>query len=132
SFIHFYHHKLGKSSLCYITGEEIPTTEKHADKIRHEGDRAKLISQNDAENFTYRGRFKNASEVASIGYDVSQKAHNALKWLIRKQGKEIGDCIFLIWGNTLEYVPDIYDDNPSLLYNKTVNKKKVPYTHGEF
>ena len=38
-------------------------------------------------------------EAASISYDVSQKAHNALKWLINRQGKIIDQRVFLVWGN---------------------------------
>ena len=51
-------------------------------KIRNEGDGAKLISSNDEKNFTFRGRFSDKSQAFSIGYEDSQKAHNALKWSI--------------------------------------------------
>ena len=55
-------------------------------KIRNEGDGAKLISANDSQNFTYRGRFITKEEAFAVGNETSQKLHNALKWIIRKQG----------------------------------------------
>ena len=55
-------------------------------KIRNEGDGAKLISANDSQNFTYRGRFVSREEAFAVGDETSQKVHNALKWIIRKQG----------------------------------------------
>ena len=48
-------------------------------KIRNEGDGAKLISANDSQNFTYRGRFTSKEEAFAVGNETSQKAHNALK-----------------------------------------------------
>lgn len=46
----------------------------------------KVISANDTKGLTYRGRFSNSDEAQSISYKASQKAHNALKWLINNQG----------------------------------------------
>lgn len=114
SFIRYYAGELGDPDLCYVTGEELPATEKHANKIRNAADKAKLISANDKTGFTFRGRFSSASDAARISYDVSQKAHNALKWLINRQGKIVGQRVFLVWGNeSLEY-PNPSDDTWSL------------------
>lgn len=82
---------------CFVTGEAALTTERHANKIRHAADKAKLISSNDSSGFTYRGRFKTSQEAAAVSYEVSQKAHNALKWLIHRQGKTIDNRVFLVW-----------------------------------
>lgn len=114
SFIRYYSGELGDSDLCYVTGEKRPATEKHANKIRNAADKAKLISSNDKTGFTYRGRFSNASEAARISYDVSQKAHNALKWLINRQGRIVGQRVFLVWGNESLEVPHPSDDTWSL------------------
>ena len=43
--------------LCYLTGNTEAISYLHSKKIRNEGDGAKLISANDSQNFTYRGRF---------------------------------------------------------------------------
>lgn len=99
SYISYYSEKVGNEDVCFVTGEIKPTTEKHSNKIRHAADKAKLISGNDTSGFTFRGRFVNSVDVASISYQVSQKAHNALKWLIDKQGRIIDGRVFLIWRN---------------------------------
>ncbi|MBM7541850.1 type I-C CRISPR-associated protein Cas8c/Csd1 [Amphibacillus cookii] len=99
SFIDFYNEKLEEKDLCFVTGEYLPSTERHANKVRHAADKAKLISSNDSVGFTFRGRFDKSYQAAAISYDVSQKAHNALKWLINQQGEIIDDRVFLVWGN---------------------------------
>ena len=76
----------------------IPTA-KHNKGIRFPGDGAKLISSNDKEGFTFRGRFDKPAECLSIGYAASQKAMNALRWLIRRQGYLVDKSrVFLAWG----------------------------------
>lgn len=99
SFVNYYPETVGNEAVCYVTGEVLPSTEKHANKIRHAADKAKLISGNDSSGFTFRGRFNKSEEVASISYDVSQKSHNALKWLIEKQGRVLDERVFLVWAN---------------------------------
>lgn len=98
AYIHYYNTLLKENDLCYVSGELIPRVERHPNKLRNSGDKAKLISANDAAGFTYRGRFTSSLEAANISYDVSQKAHNALKWLIERQGKTIDGRVFLVWG----------------------------------
>lgn len=114
SFIAYYQEKLGDEDLCYVTGRRLPSTDKHANKIRNAADKAKLISANDKTGFTYRGRFTDSRDAASISYEVSQKAHNALKWLIQRQGKTIDDRVFLVWGNASLYIPDPGEDTYAL------------------
>lgn len=123
SFIKFYNHLLGNKDYCYVTGELLPATEKHANKIRNPADKAKLISANDKSGFTFRGRFAKSSEAASISYEVSQKAHNALKWLINRQGKIIDNRVFLVWGNDQLDIPDSTEDTYDL-YSLTENFAK--------
>lgn len=114
SFINFYDDSLDAKDYCFVTGEYLPATERHADRIRHAGDQAKLISGNDTSGFTFRGRFNHAHEAASISYDVSQKAHNALKWLIQRQGRIIDNRVFLIWSNEKTEILNALDDGYSL------------------
>ncbi len=90
-----------EKGLDYVTGRDLKTTTSHNSGLRFSGDMAKLISANDSTNFTYRGRFINDTEVATVGYEVSQKAHNALKWLITKQGITQAERVYLVWGNSL-------------------------------
>lgn len=78
-----------QTGLCYATGEIAPLTYKHPYKIRNTGDRAKLISANDDSGFTFRGRFADKTEAIAVSYDFSQKMHNALRWLVQRQGISI-------------------------------------------
>lgn len=60
---------------------------------------------NDEETYTYRGTLRNKSEVLSIGYENSQKIHNALRWLMRKQGRTIGDYSIVAWESHMNDIP---------------------------
>lgn len=125
SFIRYYSEKLGDEDICYVTGQLLPSTERHANKIRNSGDKAKLISANDTSGFTFRGRFRNSKQVASISYEVSQKAHNALKWLINKQAKIIDGRVFLVWGNDVTEVPDITDNSSIFTQDETADETET-------
>ncbi|CAH0121908.1 hypothetical protein PAE9249_04443 [Paenibacillus sp. CECT 9249] len=114
SFIKYYENLLGGEDICYVTGRKLPSTDRHANKIRNAADKAKLISANDTSGFTFRGRFTTSNEAASISYEVSQKAHNALKWLIHRQGKTIDQRVFLVWGNDTLDIPDPSEDTYSI------------------
>ena len=118
SFISYNKTKMKNTQLCYATGEEGPVTYKHPNKILSEASKAKIISSNDEKGFTYRGRFNNVSEAISIGYDFSQKIHNALKWLIKNNeagfnenspyniSKKYGSLRMIIWRSGLGYVAE--------------------------
>lgn len=117
----FYNTKLRDKDICYVSGEFLPVIERHPNKIRNSADKAKLISANDSSGFTFRGRFTSPKEVANISYDVSQKAHNALKWLIEKQGKIVDGRVFLVWGSKNTNLPqvteDVLDDSNAIFEN---------------
>lgn len=114
SWIDFYATEKTESDLCYVSGEKTFITSKHPSKIRYSGDKAKIISSNDKMNFTYRGRFKNDKEALVVSYDVSQKAHNTLKWLIKKQGFKMDSAVLVSWESSLQSMPKIIDDTFSL------------------
>ncbi len=98
SYTKFYLSKQEKKELCYVSGETVPCSEKHPAKIRHTGDKAKLISSNDKSGYTFRGRLRESGQVASVSYEISQKAHNALRWLIAKQAcLRVGEQVFVVW-----------------------------------
>lgn len=100
--------------MSYLTGDETQIAYLHPKKIRNEGDGAKLISANDKENFTFRGRFTDREEAFAIGYDDSQKAHNALKWIIRKQGRAWNGLTVVTWESDLNNLPDWGKDTDSV------------------
>lgn len=87
----------GEPSFCMVTGEYALPAVQHAKGIVPLNGNAKLISANDESGFTYRGRFTDSTQAASISYQASQKAHNALRWLIANQGVSFGGRTFLCW-----------------------------------
>lgn len=94
------------SALCMITGEVLPMTENHPKGVVSAAYGAKLISANDSSNFTYRGRFAEPSQAATISYIASQKAHNALRWVVANQGVIIGGRTFVCWNPKGKDVPN--------------------------
>ena len=104
-------------ALCYATGQYMPSTMLHNKNIRYPGDQTKIISSNDTETYTYRGRFLDAEQCLSIGYLSSQKAINALSWLMRTQSGNIDkNYYYLVWGST----PDLpsLETTTSSLFSK--------------
>lgn len=90
--------KQGEASvLCMLTGEITTPAKQHLKGVVPNYGNAKLISSNDKSNFTYRGRFTDSDEVETVGYEASQKAHNALRWLVANQGVFMGDRCFICW-----------------------------------
>lgn len=95
----------GEKQLCMLTGENGIITWQHLKGVFSLNGNAKIISANDSVNFTYRGRFAEPEEAASVGYIASQKAHNALKWLISTQGVIQGNRAFVAWNPQGKRVP---------------------------
>jgi CRISPR-associated protein Csd1 len=92
SWIDYYLSTRSKSTFCYVTGTSKPEDPKYQPEqyprmIRSDNDGAKLISSNDTSGFTYRGRFTDEDQVCGVDVVVAQKAHNALRWLLSRQGK---------------------------------------------
>ena len=100
---------------CMVQGEESTVAVQHPAKLRNAGDKAKLISANDSTGYTFRGRFLEAAEAASVGFEVTQKAHNALRWLIARQGYRNGDQAIVSWAISGKRVPDPMDSTYDLL-----------------
>lgn len=104
-------------ALCYVTGEEDYPVEAYP-KI--DGN-AKLVSANDDTGFTFRGRFYGdkdngakselGSQAVTLGRDVSQKAFNILKWLIKRQGISNGDQKTVAWAISGKEVPSPMKDS---------------------
>jgi len=114
-WIRYYSATKKEKSLCYVVGDIEPTAEQHPAKIRNDADKAKLISSNDTSGFTFRGRFFCAGEAASVGFEVTQKAHSALRWLINRQGYIKGDLAIVAWSINGEKIPNPMDDPISIL-----------------
>jgi len=104
---------LDDPGLCMVTGVDATLTTKHPRGIRNPADGAKLISSNDKTGFTFRGRFTDdGAQAVSVGYEVSQKAHNALRWLIARQGQKSahGDQVFVAWAVSGKPIPSPFGE----------------------
>lgn len=88
-----------EDAICMISGEKEAIAAQHPKGIIPVNGNAKLISSNDNSGFTYRGRFSEDWQAATVGYIASQKAHNAIRWLASEQGVRdfSGNRVFLCW-----------------------------------
>ncbi|MDP1549478.1 MAG: type I-C CRISPR-associated protein Cas8c/Csd1 [Nitrosomonas sp.] len=106
AWIGFYSSQKDNQGLCLVTGEILNLAEQHPAKLRHGADKAKFISSNDTSGFTFRGRFIDADQACGVGFEVTQKAHNALRWLIARQAYRNGDQAIVAWAVSGKKIPD--------------------------
>lgn len=110
--------------LCMVTGEsDAALALSHPKRIRHAGDGAKLVSANDEQGYTFRGRFtdKDGQQACGVGYEVTQKAHNALRWLIGRQAYKSGDQVIVSWAVAGKLIPDPFKDTLALILGDSEN-----------
>jgi len=133
SWINYCGHQSNTKGLCYVTGQISRLADQHPAKLRNDGDKAKLISSNDSSGFTFRGRFLQADEACGVGFDVTQKAHSALRWLIARQGRCDGDQAIVAWAVSGVDVPDPIADTFSMLFKgqEEAVKRESEYTAQE-
>ena len=93
---HIASHSSLEQKLCYIEGEKRPIVDNHP-KVQGN---AKLISAKDAEYpFQYKGRFTEDRSAAAVSYSASMCAHNALDWLVARQGFSRYGMTWVVWGS---------------------------------
>lgn len=92
-------------ALCMLNGDMDIVLESNPKGIVAANYGAKLISANDSSGFTYRGRFTDGRQAATVGYHASQKAHNALQWIASDKGVNIGGRTFICWNPKGNNVP---------------------------
>ena len=124
--------------FCYVDGSQTRLANRFPYKIRHVGDISKLITNKKNDKiYPYNDDFMMRDiQNKSIGLETSFKAHNALSWLIAKQGIELNGMIYLLWSNQKkeelviesgfdfldDYVPTEDEDLASLT-NETLSKR---------
>jgi len=118
SWENFFGSLKSSKSLCFVTGLVLPLADQHPAKIRNDGDKAKLISSNDLTGYTFRGRFASAEEACGVGFQITQKAHNALRWLVARQGRRDGDQAVVAWAVSGADIPDPQADTFSFLFGE--------------
>ena len=133
SWIRYFSSQGNVKGFCFVLGSETFLADKHPAKIRNDGDQAKLISSNDGSGFTFRGRFTSPKEVCGVSFEVSQKAHSALRWLFARQGRKDRDLAVVAWAVSGADVPDLVSDTFSLLYasHDEAEKSNMEYTAQE-
>ncbi len=109
--------------FCMVSGDlNGVLAEQHPARLRHGGDKAKLISSNDNSGFTFLGRFTESDQAASVSFEVTQKAHNALRWLIcRKQAYKNGDQVFIAWAIGGQTIPNLWSNSRDLFNDTSSN-----------
>lgn len=110
------------NGICYVTGNKTRLAKYHSKFIRVPGDSAKLISSNDTSGFTFLGRFLTAEQACAVSFEVTQKAHNALRWLIGRQGKVFFEgkrkepgLTIVAWATSDKLIPDPLADPYTIL-----------------
>ncbi len=127
SWVQFQSSEGGALGFCFVTGEKQVLATNHPAKLRHTGDKAKILSANDSSGFTFRGRFTEGDgrQAAGVGYEVTQKAHNALRWLISRQGYRNGDQVYVAWAVSGKSIPDPLQSTLALLEKPIVFQESV-------
>lgn len=104
-----------KDGFCHITSKNTALASKHPKGILRSSNNAKLISANDMDGFTFRGRFtddknsiKNGYQAVNISAEVTEKAHAALAWLLTSQGHEESGQAMVAWAIDGSKIPQPY------------------------
>lgn len=117
--------------LCMVTGKETFLATNHPKRLRHGADGAKLISSNDNEGFTFLGRFTQGDQACGVGFAVTQKAHNALRWLIGRQAYRNGDQVIVAWSVSGRAIPDPFANSYQLFGIKSGEDEARPLFQGD-
>lgn len=105
-----------KDGFCHITGKNTALASKHPKGILRSSNNAKLISANDMDGFTFRGRFtddknsvKNGYQAVNVSAEVTEKAHSALAWLLTSQGHEESGQAVVAWAIDGSKIPQPFE-----------------------
>jgi CRISPR-associated protein Csd1 len=113
--------------VCMVTGETRASLAlNHPKRIRHSGDGAKLISANDSSGYTFKGRFTDGAgqQACGVGYEVTQKAHNALRWLIQRQAYRNDDQVIVSWAVAGTPIPDPFGNSLAIMLAGDTNEEQ--------
>lgn len=113
----------GAKGLCLVSAQEQTLASNHPAKLRHTGDKAKLVSANDKSGFTFRGRFTdtNGMQASGISFEVTQKAHNALRFLISHQGYRNGDQVYVTWAVSGKKIPELLKSSWAMITDEDIS-----------
>ncbi len=115
AWIKYYSSTKKEKTLCYVIGQTGLAADQHQAKLRNDADKGKLISANDSSGFTYRGRFLSVDQAAGVDFIVTQKAHNALRWIISRQGYRRNEQAIVAWATSGKDIPQPFSDPLEIL-----------------
>jgi len=119
-----------ENGVCQILGERSFITDSHPKGIIPKINDAKLISiPTDESYLTFKGRFTDSDQPCALSFEVSQKAHNVLRWLIARQGYSNGEQVVVTWAISGKSVPDPLEDMWAVL-GKEINILEEVYEEG--
>jgi len=120
-----------KEGFCYILGDKTRIASNHPRFLRWPGDGAKLVSSNDHSGYTFRGRFtdtktsidKHGAQAVGIGFDVTQKAHNALRYLLSSPSHSYrnGDQVYITWAVSGKKIPDLLKSSWAMMTDEDIS-----------
>ncbi len=130
SWEEYYSSSFKTKGYCQVLGKNVPIAINHPKNLYNMCANAKIISSNDSEGFTYKGRFLEPDQCYGVSYEVSQKAHNALKWLISRQGYNNDKKTIICWRTSNLETANIFHDTFDLLGGES-QESDVAYTGEE-
>lgn len=125
SWANYYSELEVTSGFCYVLGEKTRLAVQHPKKITKRHNNAKLISSNDTSGFTFRGRFNTAEQACGVDFEVTQKAHSALRWLISRQGYQNDSQVIVAWAVSGAQIPDLLADPLSILGESNLMRDEI-------
>jgi len=130
SWIEFQKERNKANGFCQVLGKESFIAKTHPKGIVKNVNDAKLISvPTDGSYLTFQGRFLESNQACTLSFEVSQKSHNVLRWLIfRGQGYQAysgSEQIFVTWALSGKPVPAPLEDIFELM-NEEVTLSSVP------
>lgn len=134
SWVRFCASREAHLGVCFVSGhQDVPLASKHPRGIRWSSDGAKLISSNDKKGYTFRGRFKGGDEACGVGLEVTQKAHNALRWLIARQSDagKTAEQVFVAWSTGGQAIPDPLKNTAQLFLDALPGDEAEPQYQGD-
>ncbi len=115
------------NGFCQITGKESFVASSHPKGIVPKVNDAKLISApSDKSYLTYQGRFTSFEQPCGVSFEVSQKSHNVLRWLIERQGYTANDTqVYVSWAVSGKSIPEPLLDSWTLMTGDTPLQTEV-------
>lgn len=119
--------------LCMVSGRMTRLADSHPKRLRHGADGAKLISSNDSSGYTFRGRFTSGDEACGVGFEVTQKAHNALRWLVARQSDagRTAEQVFVSWSVGGQAIPDPLKNTAQIFFDEPAADVVEPQYQGD-